>query len=86
MLDVGEPHNIWVDPVILLQIVMVSPGTHFVKNHGSKSITNESRFKKTRSRVWVFIAVCVTGQFIWRQFSEIKYSPSIRLKYKKRLK
>ena len=33
---------------------------------------HESQFKKTRSSVWVFIAVCVTGQFIWRQFSEIK--------------
>ena len=35
--------------VILLQIVMVSPGTHFVKNHESLSITNESQLKKTRN-------------------------------------
>ena len=35
--------------VILLQIVMVSPGTHLVRNHESLSITNEPRFKKTRS-------------------------------------
>ena len=36
--------------VILLRIVMVSPGTHLVKNHESLlSITNESQFKKTRS-------------------------------------
>ena len=36
--------------VILLQIVMVSPGTHLVKNHESLlSITNESQFKITRS-------------------------------------
>ena len=28
--------------VILLQIVMVSPGTHLVKNHESLSITKES--------------------------------------------
>ena len=69
----GEPRDIWVDPVILLQIVMVSRGTHFVKNHESQSITiNESQFEKKRSRVWVFIALYVTGQFIWRQFSEIK--------------
>ena len=33
----------------MLQIVMVSPGTHLVKNHESLSITSESRFKKTRS-------------------------------------
>ena len=34
--------------VILLQIVMVSPGTHVVKNHESLSITNESQLKKMR--------------------------------------
>ena len=34
---------------ILLQIVMVSPGTHLVKNHESLSITCESQFKNTRS-------------------------------------
>ena len=32
--------------LILLQIVMVSPGTHLVKNHESLSITNESQLKK----------------------------------------
>ena len=30
-------------------IVIVSPGTHLVKNHESLSITNESQFKKTGS-------------------------------------
>ena len=34
------------DTVILLQIVMVSPGTHLVKNHESKSRTKKSQFKK----------------------------------------
>ena len=34
-------------PVILLQIVMVSPGTHFVKNHESQSRTDESQLKNT---------------------------------------
>ena len=29
--------------VILLQIAMVSPGTHFIKNHESQSKTNESQ-------------------------------------------
>ena len=34
---------------ILIQIVMVSPGTHVVKNFESLSITtNESDFRKTR--------------------------------------
>ena len=32
--------------VILLQIVMVSPGTHLVKNQESQSRTNDSQFKK----------------------------------------
>ena len=32
--------------VIFLQIVMVSPGTHLVKNHGSQCRTNKSQFKK----------------------------------------
>ena len=32
--------------MILLQIVMVSPGTHLVKNHESLFITNESQFTK----------------------------------------
>ena len=36
-------------PVILLQMVMVSPGTQLVKTHQSLSITNESQFKKSRS-------------------------------------
>ena len=34
----------------LLQIVMVSPGTHFVKNHGSQSRNNESQLKKNHYR------------------------------------
>ena len=33
-------------PVILLQIVMVSFGTHPVKNHKSQSRSDESQFKK----------------------------------------
>ena len=32
--------------VIMLQILMVSPGTHLLKNHESLVITNESQFKK----------------------------------------
>ena len=33
--------------VILLQIVMLSPGTHLVKNNESHSRTIESQFKNT---------------------------------------
>ena len=32
--------------VLLLQIVMVSPCTHLVKNHESRPITNQSQIKK----------------------------------------
>ena len=32
--------------VILLQIIMASPGTHFVRNCESQSKTNESQLKK----------------------------------------
>ena len=32
--------------VILLQIIMPSPGTHFVRNCESQSRTNESQLKK----------------------------------------
>ena len=32
--------------MILLQIVMVSPVTHLVRNHESVFITNKSQFKK----------------------------------------
>ena len=32
--------------VLLLQIVMVSSGTHLVKNHESRPITNQSQIKK----------------------------------------
>ena len=44
-------HQMMVWPAILLQIVMVSPGTHLVKNH-------ESQFKKNESKIenfWDFM-------------------------------
>ena len=34
--------------LILLQIVMVCPGTHFVINHRSQSRTSESQLKKKK--------------------------------------
>ena len=37
---------IWINTVLLLQIVMVSPGTPLVKNHESQSGINESQLKK----------------------------------------
>ena len=35
--------------VILLQIAMVGPGTHLVKNHEVQSRTNETQLKKKES-------------------------------------
>ena len=37
--------------MILLQIVMVSAGTHLVKNHESLSRTNESQLKKKNEKL-----------------------------------
>ena len=37
--------------VILLRIVMVSPGTHLVKNRESQSKTNESQLKKKNTKI-----------------------------------
>ena len=37
--------------MILLQIVMVSPGTHLVKKYESQSRTNESQFKNPKSEM-----------------------------------
>ena len=39
-------YNCWAPSVILLQIIMVSPWTHLVKNSESQSITNEFLSKK----------------------------------------
>ena len=36
--------------MILLQIVMVSPGTHLVKNYESQFRTNESQLKKKKKK------------------------------------
>ena len=48
VLSLKKGYTISSDPVILLEIVMLSPGTHLVKNHESQSRTMESQFKKQR--------------------------------------
>ena len=81
--------------VILLQIVMVSPGTHLLKNHESLlSITNESQFKKTRNpKLKMLGPLCnqrinleTDAKTLWGHIvyiTEIKmYRPSIYLKHK----
>ena len=45
--------NVWRLAAILLQIVMVSPGTHLVKNQESQSRTIEFQFKNTSPWVWM---------------------------------
>ena len=49
--------NIPIGAVNLLQIVMVSPGTLFVKNHESQSRSNESQFKKKNNHCRFFRVV-----------------------------
>ena len=81
--------------MILLQIVMVSPGTHLVKNHESLSITNESQFKKTRSaKLKILGLLCNQTINLETDAKTLHYSllkliimystsPSIYLKHKK---
>ena len=73
--------------VILLQIVMVSPGTHLVKKHESLSITSESQLKKkTRSpklkMLWPLCnqTVGTDDKTLYYSLLKLKYSPSIHLK------
>ena len=58
--------NAKMNRVILLQIVMVSPGTHLVKNHESQSRTIYSQFKKCVQN-WKCLDLYVTRQLIRRQ-------------------
>ena len=44
--------------VILLQIVTVSPWTRLVKNHESKSRTNESQLKKNEAKLKMLGPLC----------------------------
>ena len=50
-----------------IQTVMVSPGTHLVKNYESQSRTNESQFKKKKVWNWKYLGLYVTRPLIWRQ-------------------
>ena len=50
--------------MILLQIVMMCPRFHLVKNHEVQSITNESQFKKKKESC---LGLYVTRQLSWRQ-------------------
>ena len=73
--------------VILIQIVMVSPGTDLVKN----SITNESQFKKSRSPKLKILGPLsnqivkleTDAKTLYYSLLKLKYGPSIYLKHKK---
>ena len=75
----------------MLQIVMVSPGTHLVKNYESLSITNESQLKKTRScKLKMLGPLCnqtvnleTEAKTLYHSLLKLKYNPSIDLKHKK---
>ena len=77
-------------PVILLQMVMVSPGTHLVKNQESQSRTNESQLKKKTSpklkTLGPFFNQTVNlktdSKTLYYSILKLKYSPSI-LKHNK---
>ena len=66
VLSLKKGYTISSDPVILLEIVMLSPGTHLVKNHESQSRTIESQFKKQR----------VLKSF-YHSLLKLKHSPSV---------
>ena len=53
-------------------IVMVSPGTHLVKNHESLFITNESQFKKKQT-----VNLETDAKTLHYSLLKLKYSPSI---------
>ena len=75
--------------VILLQIVMVRPGTHLVQNHEFQSITSESQFKKRESCLGLYVTrkfnLETDAKALYYSLLKLKYSPSIYmyLKHKK---
>ena len=77
--------------MILLQIVMVSPGTHLVKKYDSLSIPNESQFLKTRSPKWKMLGALYNqtvnqetdAKTLYYSLQKLKYSSSSYLNHKK---
>ena len=70
--------------MILLQIVMVSPGTYLVKNHESQSRTNESYIvvlkKKTHPNLKIVQPLCNQTVNL-KTDSETLYYSTLKLKY-----
>ena len=65
-------------------IIMVSPGTHLVRNHESQSRTNESQLKKTSPKLKMLGPFCnqtvnlkTDPKALYYSILKFKYSPSI---------
>ena len=74
--------------MILLQTVMVCPGTHLLKNHESLSRTNECQLKKkTWSSKWNQLNqtfyLKTEAKTIYHSILKFKYSPSIYLEHER---
>ena len=78
--------------MILLQIVMVSPGTHLMKNHDSdcQSRTNASQLKKKELKLKMLGLLCnqtvnlkTDSKTLYYSILKLKYSPPIKKKHNK---
>ena len=83
--------NAKMNPVILLQIVMVSPGTHLVKNHESQSRTIYSQFKKMCPKLKMLRPLCnqtvnlkTDSKTLYYSILKLKYSESFYFKAQQR--
>ena len=94
-LDFALVHkNAKMNSVILLQIVVVIPGTHLVKNHDSQSRTIKSQFKKCVQN-WKCLglfSVCnqtvnlkADSKTLYYSILKLKYSESFYFKAQQRL-
>ena len=70
--------------MILLQIAMVSPGTHLVKNHESLSTTSESQLKRTNLKLKMLGPLCnqtvnlkTDSKTLYHSILKLQYRPSI---------
>ena len=67
-------------------MILVSSGTHLVKNHESLSQKKKSKIENA----WAFMYPAINPQTdakpLYYILLKLKYSPSIYLKHKKRLK
>ena len=66
--------------MILLQIVMVSPGTYLVKNHESQSRTNESYNVVLKKNLKIVQPLCNQTVNL-KTDSETLYYSTLKLKY-----